>query len=491
MHPDFQKMRIDFTLKFAMLVLLICGATLAKADKEIWLLADIHVMAPSLLDSSDNKAWLKDLADQRKMQDLSAPVFDALVERVIAEKPDALLICGDLTKDGEKASHDYVINKLTKIENAGIPVYVIPGNHDHGPMEECRQYANNTYTTAAGGYTEDQFRQAYKHFGFGDDSEIHDTSLSYAVELFPGLSLIGIDTGNAAHVRKSSIYFATDKANEARKKGNQVIAMAHHSLIPHIYGQESIMVYSCIDPAERLRDSLMNAGVKVVFTGHYHISDNTRYTDNEGREIYDLCTGSPISYPCDFRKLVFDDEFQQIKITTESITELEGYDDFPAYAKGRLEEAFLTWAQNWVAQQTTSELISGAISQSVADAFIIHAEGNEPENPKTPETMTLYDDILFFLPRLEGGDHEKIESLCLSMKSMLGDYPSEDESDNIVNDRELTITLWGDPSAIRGVQQFDNNAQATPWYTLQGQRLQSQPTKSGIYINKGRKRVVH
>ena len=150
MHPDFQKMRIDFTLKFAMLVLLICGATLAKADKEIWLLADIHVMAPSLLDSSDNKAWLKDLADQRKMQDLSAPVFDALVERVIAEKPDALLICGDLTKDGEKASHDYVINKLTKIENAGIPVYVIPGNHDHGPMEECRQHFHEEIQGAAG-----------------------------------------------------------------------------------------------------------------------------------------------------------------------------------------------------------------------------------------------------------------------------------------------------------------------------------------------------
>ena len=93
-------------LRIAMLVLLLYCATLVKADKEIWLLADIHVMAPTLLDSPDNKAWKKDLADQRKMQDLSAPIFDLIVERIIARKPDALLIAGDLTKDGETAMPD-------------------------------------------------------------------------------------------------------------------------------------------------------------------------------------------------------------------------------------------------------------------------------------------------------------------------------------------------------------------------------------------------
>ena len=135
----------NMPLRIAMLVLLLYCATLVKADKEIWLLADIHVMAPTLLDSPDNKAWKKDLADQRKMQDLSAPIFDLIVERIIARKPDALLIAGDLTKDGEKASHEYVIKRLTKIKESGIPVYIIPGNHDVGPMEECRQYTNNSY----------------------------------------------------------------------------------------------------------------------------------------------------------------------------------------------------------------------------------------------------------------------------------------------------------------------------------------------------------
>lgn len=471
------------------MALLLCSTLLAKADKEIWLLADIHVMAPTLLDSPDNKAWKKDLADQRKMQDLSASMFDLLVQRIIAGKPDALLIAGDLTKDGEKASHEYVIKRLTKIEESGVPVFIIPGNHDVGPMEECRQYANNTYKTAEGAWTEDQFRQAYKHFGYDTDSDLHDGSLSYATEIFPGLSLIGVATEKTAHLRKSALKFASQKAQEAHHKGNQTIVMTHHSLIPHIDGQETFMVYSVNSRCEALRDSLINAGVKVVLTGHYHISDNTRYIDSEGREIYDICTGSPISYPCDFRKLVFDDDFRELKITTESITDLEGYDNFPAYAKERLEEAFLTWALNWMAGQTSNEQITDYMAQSVADAFIIHAEGNEPDNPKTPEVMQLYDDLLFFLPRIEGGDIGKIEEVCLSMMSMLGDYPSEEDRENIVNDRELTIWLYG-PAAIQGIRQHQDKAE-TPWYTLQGQRLPNQPTKPGIYVRKGRKTVIH
>lgn len=481
--PILKEMFRKLFLRIAVLLLL-CIALQAKADKTIYLLADIHVMAPSLLDSSDNIAWQKDLAEQRKMQELSAPVFDLLVERIITDHPDVLLICGDLTKDGEKASHQYVIEKLTKIENAGIPVYIIPGNHDHGEMEEARKYANNTYTPAEGGLTEAQFRTAYKDFGYGENCEIYEGSLCYAVELFPGLTLIGIDTGTNTHVRSKAITWAYQKALEAKDKGNQIIAMAHHSLIPHFYGQETFMPYSMIDNHEIVRDSLLHAGVKVVFTGHYHISDNTRYIDSEGNEIYDICTGSPISYPCDFRKLVFNDEFKQLKILTESIKTFDGYDDFPAYAKSRLTDAFYKWAYNWFQEHNVNELVSEGLSQSVGDAFIIHAEGNEPENPGTEEILLLFEEILAMASFIEGGSESKITEVCLTIKSMLSDYPSEDEKDNVVNDRELIISMTGEPVGIRSIPM---SAADDYWYTLQGQRLNGKPVKPGVYIHNGKK----
>ena len=489
MHPVYQikKMRRNLFQRLAGLFLFLCLTIQTKADKTIYLLADVHVMSPSLLDSSDNKAWQEDLAEHRKMQDLSASVFNQLIEQIITDHPDVLLICGDLTKDGEAASHEYVLERLRKVETAGIPVFVIPGNHDYGILEEARKYADNTYTPVES-YTYTQFREAYKDFGYGGDSEVHDASLSYATELFPGLTLIGIDSGNMAHAKKTTISWCSQKAAEARDQGNQVIAMVHHSLIPHFYGQESFMINSVIDNHEILRDSLMNAGVKVVFTGHYHVSDNTRFIDNAGREIYDLCTGSPISYPCDFRKLVFDDQFKQLKILTESITTLEGYNDFPNYAKGRLEEAFLRWAHNWLEDHHVNEQVTEIMSQSVAEAFIIHAEGNEPANPATEEALVLYEDILAMAPFFEG-DASKITEVCLSIKSMLGDYPSEEEPDNVVDDRQLTITMYGEPSGIRNVQ--TPVAKDDSWYTLQGQRLNRQPTKHGLYIRNGRIIIVH
>ena len=468
------------------LLLFFCPSMQIKADKKIYLLSDIHVMAPTLLDSSNNAAWQRDLANQRKMQDLSIPIFDQLIERIIADKPDLLLINGDLTKDGEYESHEYVIKKLTDVKNAGIRVFVIPGNHDRGWMEEARIYAKDTFTIAES-YTEKMFREAYRDFGYGEGSTVHEHSLSYATELFPGLTLIGIDTGNMAQVGEEIINWACQKAEEARDNGQQVIVMAHHSLIPHIYGQEAVMIYSVIDTNEQLRDGLMAAGVKVVLTGHYHITDNTRYKNSEGQEIYDIATGSPISYPCDYRILTFDDQFKLLKISTKSITTLDGYDDFPSYAKSRLQDAFLSWTYNWMKERTTRKGITSLLSRSIADVFNIHAEGNEPRNPASMDANALYDDMLFFAKFIEEEDvTNQVTEISLSMKSALGDYPSAEEQDNVVDDHELTIMMPTLPTGIRSIQ--DQDDKDTPWYNLQGLRLKEKPSRPGIYIHKGEKK---
>lgn len=249
------------------------------------------------------------------------------------------------------------------------------------------------------------------------------------------------------------------------------------------------MPFSTIDNGEILRDSLMNAGVKVVFTGHYHVTDNTRYTDALGREIYDLCTGSPIAYPCDYRILTFDDDVRTLKITTESVTSLEGYDNFPAYAKDRLQEAFQTWAANWFAEHGINELVAATMSQSLADAFVIHAEGDEPMNPATARTLAVYEDLLALAPMIGGEAGEKISEICLSIKSMLGDYPSEAETDNIVEDLTLSIPLSGEPAGIRSL--LPTTGETAPWYTLQGQRLNGRPSGRGVYVTRGRKTVIH
>ena len=103
-----------------LLILVVCTIT-ATADKKIYLLADIHVMSEELLDSPDNQVWQAYLADSKKMVDQSVPVFNKLCSLIIAEKPDLLLITGDMTKDAEKASHEYVIKKTDRNRGCRYP----------------------------------------------------------------------------------------------------------------------------------------------------------------------------------------------------------------------------------------------------------------------------------------------------------------------------------------------------------------------------------
>lgn len=457
----------------------------AHATKRICVLADIHIMAPSLVDRSDNEAWQADLAENKKMQELSVPIFDDLTERIKHDKPDALLIAGDLTKDAEVESHDYVIKKLTEIEAAGIPVYVIPGNHDRGWTGGARKYANNSYTDTKY-LSETKFRSYYKDFGYGDNSECHASTLTYATRLFEGLTLIGIDSEQDAHIEQDAVAWSCQKVREARERGDQVLIMTHHSLIPHFYGQETFHEQSVITDCDDIRDLLMDAGASIVLTGHYHVSDIARYTNAAGQEIYDICTGSPISYPCDYRILTFDDSFTQLNILTNSISSFNGYDDFPAYSEERLRSAIQKWAIHWLSQRTTNELIVDLMSQSVTNVFVIHAEGNEPKNPASAETIRIYDDIELLAPLFSMSVTGIMKEVSLSMKSILGDYQDPDDITNVVDDRELTITLPSSPSAINSVKR-PSEPSDNGWYTIQGTRLPRRPAHPGLYIHQGRK----
>ena len=465
--------------------LLLCVLCLpAHAAKRICVLADTHVMAPSLVDRSDNQAWQADLAGNKKMQELSVPIFDVLVERIKSDKPDALLIVGDLTKDGEVESHDYVIKKLTEIESVGIPVYVIPGNHDRGWTGGARKYTNNTYTDTKY-LSETKFRTYYQDFGYGDTSECHASTLTYATRLFDGLTLIGIDSEQDARIEQDAIEWSCRKAQEARDRGDQVVVMMHHSLIPHFYGQETFHEQSVVDDCDDIRDRLMGVGVMVVLTGHYHVSDIARYTNADGQTIYDISTGSPISHPCDYRTLVFDDTFTKLNILTNTISSLDGYDDFAVYSEQRLRKAIQKWAVNWLSQRSENKLLVELMSQAVTNVFVIHANGNEPANPASSEAVRIYDDIEYLAPLFSLSVTDIMKEVSLSMKSILGDYQDPADITNVVDDRELTITLPPVPTAISSIQRQPGPSDEA-WYTLQGLRLPHRPTRPGTYIHQGR-----
>ena len=400
------------------------------------IVSDTHVMAPELLVNSGT-AWENYLQGERKLVDLSKPLFDAMVAKIKDElKPDLVFLTGDLTKDGEVVSHQYVVSKLDELRSAGIRVLVIPGNHDHGGSTNAVFYDGDA-TRPAETATEESFVAMYAHYGYDSMSQRESTTMTYSCEPVSGLVVIGIDSGREGTLSETTLNWVCSQATAARVDGKQVIALMHHPLIPHFFGAETFVGHSVLTDYEPVRNRLADAGVRVVFTGHYHTTDNIKdWNANLTQEIFDINTGSLISYPCDYRELTFDAALSQVNVATGHITTLDGVDDFPESAKSRLHTAV---GQAVAARGTVYSLIA----PTAADAFICHAEGDEHRSSKAAQTLqslvqsATLAKTLGLLDASQADEFLTIANSMLLDKSQYGVEGRENQTDDLT----LTIAL--------------------------------------------------
>ena len=83
-------------------------------------------------------------------------------------KPQMVLVTGDMTKDGERMSHQLVASQLQRLVDAGIHVLVVPGNHDiNNP--DAKVYDGDT-TTPADTITRNEFAELYRNMGYDEQS---------------------------------------------------------------------------------------------------------------------------------------------------------------------------------------------------------------------------------------------------------------------------------------------------------------------------------
>jgi 3',5'-cyclic AMP phosphodiesterase CpdA len=425
----------------------------------IAVIADPHVMPASLLTNPSNTDWTTYLAGSRKLVDYSQTLFDQAVATLKSDKPELVLIVGDLTKDGEQASHNYLKGKLDELKAAGIPTLVIPGNHDLG-SSDAKIYGATT--TAAPTISQSGFAQLYQDYGYGSTSERESTtSLTYACEPIKGLVVIGIDSGEEGQLPTATLTWVCDKAVTARAAGKQVIAMMHHPLIPHITGGEAFVSTVSVADYATVRNSLADAGISVVFTGHFHTSDIARdWNGDKSLPIYDVTTGSLCSYPCDYRVVTLNDALTQLQIDTRSITSagapLGGGDNFTtAIAKTRLT----TSMTNILTPRLTAKLVAsgtselaatlavGMIAPSLVDTYIYHAEGDEHKNSDAQTLLSGLNQLLESYPA-----YKTMANSMLEDKSNYG----TDRVDQ-TNDRSLSVSI---EMVVKAVQ--------SEWITLDG-----------------------
>ncbi|MDR2753221.1 MAG: metallophosphoesterase, partial [Oscillospiraceae bacterium] len=164
-------MRKTTAVILALLVLLASVPFSAAAKKtddlRIAFISDTHLL-PEELTGGYNDAFKEDTYDRGKpaeqSQGLLLSALASLKARAKSEDLDYLVVTGDLTKDGELASHKRLAQLLEQFEkDSGAQVAVIPGNHDinMGPSEYSTGVAQSTPNTSPR-----QFLQIYKNLGF-------------------------------------------------------------------------------------------------------------------------------------------------------------------------------------------------------------------------------------------------------------------------------------------------------------------------------------
>ena len=401
--------------KICLTVLALMMAMATWAQTKIVVLSDTHVMGPGLL-VNDGAAWQNELAKDRKLLDYSQEVFDVLMETMLSEMPDMLLITGDLTKDGELLSHEYVAGQLNRLREAGIKTFVIPGNHDFG-------------TKHALTFDGDQSSRA---------EVVDETSLSYCCEPVEGLLLIGLDSGTDGRLEESTLEWACQQAARAQQQGKYVLAMMHHALVPHFNAEDQILPSSVVQNYETVRNRLADAGVQVVLTGHIHISDIAKdYNADLTRSIYDISTGSTISYPCDYRRLTLSEDRTQLSVSTSRITTLPDHPVFGTTAKERLHQSL----SRFVKRSIKNEMIASL----AANALLVHAEGNENEAEEASNIMgTLQLAKMFVSSSMKarmaehGLSWDLLESIVTSIMTDTTNLGVEGRQDQ-TNDLTLTI----------------------------------------------------
>ena len=174
-----------FTILLTCLLLLMPFAASAEAEDTLTLFVatDLHYLAPEL---TDHGAYFEKITSRGdgKVMAYSEELVEAFVEQVIDRRPDALILSGDLTFEGERTSHEALADKLARITAAGIPVLALPGNHDLNNTSAAR-YAGEGYERVDS-VTSLEFLDIYRPFGYADAFARDRASLS-SIESFTSI----------------------------------------------------------------------------------------------------------------------------------------------------------------------------------------------------------------------------------------------------------------------------------------------------------------
>lgn len=227
-------------------------------------------------------------------------LVDALLWDARARGAEILLLTGDLVNGGKPHRHEALAEKLRRAEDAGLDVYVLPGNHDLAPVGQTA------------------FAEYYAAFGFDEAYSRDEASLSYCVRR-DDLTLLMLDLGgysagaidlpgagkrsnNEAFVSEATLAWAEEMLREASARGLPILCAGHFNLLTAESRNPESSGYF-VENGERLAALLRKYGVPLYLSGHTHVR-----AVHQEQGLTEQVTEYLLSYPTGYTVLDITDD---------------------------------------------------------------------------------------------------------------------------------------------------------------------------------------
>ncbi|MCR5794656.1 MAG: metallophosphoesterase [Solobacterium sp.] len=259
---------------------------------KIRIMTDLHHLSKKLYDGgSAFQQVIRSTAGT--LSEYSEEILLAFRDRILQSDCDVLVVPGDLTFNGEMQSLREVKAVLEGIREAGIPVLVLPGNHDIRHRRAHAYRGDRVLDTEI--VTQEGFRRMMHMFGPGGAEACDEASFSYLYRIADDLSFLLLDANTEAlpgAVLPETLAWAESQLEKAREDGVTVISVSHqNALCQSRYMDKGFVLHNREETVQLLKQY----GVFLHLSGHSHLSG----TACDG-QLTDICSESISVYPLQY-----------------------------------------------------------------------------------------------------------------------------------------------------------------------------------------------
>ena len=272
--------------------------------------SDLHYQSPLMTDFGEAfQNFVRN--DDGKVVEYVDSITDAFLAEAAEKQPDALILSGDLTQNGEKVNHEELAKKLRLLESQGVPVVVIPGNHDINHPSAAS--FEGTEKKKADNINAEEFYSIYREFGYDEAMDRDEKSLSYIYQADERYWLMMLDSCQydpenkiGGRIRKETLLWMEKWLERAREEQVMVIPVAHHNLLK----ESTLYPEDCtLENAVQVIDLLEQYGLPVYISGHLHLQREKKHGNGgpsqaeESYGIYEIVSDSMVIPPCQYGEL--------------------------------------------------------------------------------------------------------------------------------------------------------------------------------------------